>query len=289
MKAGESVELDRAHSVAIATAERLSRTATLPRDLDQLNSELRLLPIKIDAPSRQRNGGLVRVGRNHQVVVYRSSASDARPLSSRERFTVAHEIGHYVVEDKLGIHPGCRGEYWGLEDVCNEFAARVLMPDWALEPYLEGGTNTALGLYQAVQDLMRRANVSMVAASRRLVPFIPGASALEVREGMSRGAGVAIVVQWAVEAQPIFTLRPQATVRPNHILHGLLPSRWGVTNATVAVGRECATALDVTSVRPARDRVAVFALAREVSSLADGEGEAPIHPLDHVNMSFSLH
>jgi hypothetical protein len=62
-------------------------------------------------------------------------------LTSRERFTVAHELGHWIAYKEYGVAPvlpsgATRGVYWKQEDVMNSFAAKVLLPGWQLSRLL---------------------------------------------------------------------------------------------------------------------------------------------------------
>jgi hypothetical protein len=102
--------------------------------------------------------------------VFRShDATPTEPLSARERFTVAHELGHCVVETRFGLRPTSRREYWQLEHICNEFAATLLAPPQLLQDLLREPPKTALGALAMVQELRRRTLLSFEAASRRMV------------------------------------------------------------------------------------------------------------------------
>jgi Zn-dependent peptidase ImmA (M78 family) len=65
-----------------------------------------------------------------------SEDAKRRGLAPGERFSVAHEVGHWVVWRRFGIVPSCKPEYWKHEAICNEFAARLLIPPIFLEGFL---------------------------------------------------------------------------------------------------------------------------------------------------------
>ena len=78
-----------------------------------------------------------------QILIYRDSATaavapvspaDEHLLSSRERFSVAHELGHCIAYQSCGLKPVAerddRREYWRHERVMNEFASALLVPPW---------------------------------------------------------------------------------------------------------------------------------------------------------------
>ena len=59
-------------------------------------------------------------------------------LNSRERFSVAHELGHWVLYDRFQIGPESEGRpYWEQEEVINAFAGHLLVPDWLAKSWVE--------------------------------------------------------------------------------------------------------------------------------------------------------
>lgn len=58
-------------------------------------------------------------------------------LTPRERFSIAHELGHWLLLDRLGIDPQQGGRsYWVQEEAVNAFAGKLLVPDWLAEDWL---------------------------------------------------------------------------------------------------------------------------------------------------------
>lgn len=93
-------------------------------------------------------------------------------LSSRERFTVAHEVGHYLVEGRFGFRPRSKGEYWRLEEICNEFAGALLVPKSAVTEILRKDAVDASELLVELQNVVDRSSVSFEVASRRMISLI---------------------------------------------------------------------------------------------------------------------
>lgn len=116
-----------------------------------------------------RRGALIRRGRQWEIVVYRSRAAGAS-LAPHERFTVAHELGHYALLQESDFRARRRREYWRGEDLCQYFAARLLLPERLLRD-LPAPTDTA-ELMAAVNFLSRRAGVSAEPAARALVAWL---------------------------------------------------------------------------------------------------------------------
>ncbi len=81
-----------------------------------------------------------------QIVLYRFSSVDGnreiRPyedslLTSRERFSIAHELGHWIAITHLGFPIQLdHRQYWEHESVINRFASQLLVPDWLVEKWL---------------------------------------------------------------------------------------------------------------------------------------------------------
>jgi len=69
------------------------------------------------------------------IIIYRQIQESV--LSARERFSIAHEIAHWVIWRRFGSLPSSGTEYWWHETVCNEFAAGLLVPMAGLKHFLE--------------------------------------------------------------------------------------------------------------------------------------------------------
>jgi hypothetical protein len=62
---------------------------------------------------------------------------DENLLTSRERFSLAHELGHWVAYSRLRIGPQTdRKLYWDHERAINAFAGCLLAPDWLAAKWL---------------------------------------------------------------------------------------------------------------------------------------------------------
>ncbi|HEX8101641.1 MAG TPA: ImmA/IrrE family metallo-endopeptidase [Solirubrobacteraceae bacterium] len=90
-----------------------------------------------------------------------------RSREERRRFTLAHELGHLVMAEPAvfhQVHAMLDYEDLDLEQLCDAFAAELLMPRRWLVSEFEGHPETL----DVVDELVRQANVSIAAALTRL-------------------------------------------------------------------------------------------------------------------------
>lgn len=118
-----------------------------------------------------RISGLIQKDEHHGGKSGYAIYTNARHPVTRRRFTIAHEIGHFVLHRELigdgitddGLYRSrLRG---GFESAANRFAANLLMPKELVWEFIEQGVDT-------VEELAKEFNVSESAMSIRLgVPF----------------------------------------------------------------------------------------------------------------------
>jgi hypothetical protein len=112
------------------------------------------------------HGAVERVGDKFRVRLLKTSG---RTLTSRDRFTIAHELAHIMFLQHDVELPVGREEYWKLEEECNFVAGRLLVPRWLAprEPIEPTGVGSWLSA------LSRRAGLSLAAASKELILSSP--------------------------------------------------------------------------------------------------------------------
>jgi hypothetical protein len=81
-----------------------------------------------------------------KIILYRSAKEEGerqilpgedKVLTARERFSVAHELGHWIAYSRLQVSPETdRRRYWEQERVVNAFAGFLLAPDWLVKRWL---------------------------------------------------------------------------------------------------------------------------------------------------------
>src|SRR5258708_4143381 len=104
-------------AVASVVSELLDQVERPPTDLDRVCEKLGV-SVR-DSDELIGSGALVKDGEAFQILC----ASDLSP--ERRRFTIAHELGHLVIERSSG---GIVRQSKELECLCDIFAAELLMP-----------------------------------------------------------------------------------------------------------------------------------------------------------------
>lgn len=155
--------------LAAAVREFRVNDAQAHIDVTDLCKKLGLgITIRNNPSTPYHRGDLERInGRGLRVVVYRlelNGQQTAQPLSPAERFTVVHEIAHFVLLTAGFQAPTRRAEYWQLETLCNEFAYELLLPRSL--PLTWKDPSNALQLLALQQAIANRSEVTVKLACR---------------------------------------------------------------------------------------------------------------------------
>jgi hypothetical protein len=107
----------------------------------------------------------------------------------RARFTLAHELGHVLLDRDLDCRPLSKTEYWKHEAACNDFAARLLVPE-----------SVVLGLrgkspWRATDGIARDYDVSWEVAARRIAEAWPQLSVVVGKLTRNRAGERVFLVQ----------------------------------------------------------------------------------------------
>jgi hypothetical protein len=234
----------------------LSGNAELPVDVAAVVEALGLPPVEVrEGAGRKAHGVLSATPAGHRVVVFRKNQSPRRGLSQLERVTVAHEIGHLLVERDLGFRPERTREYWQLEECCDEFARALLLPEAALSQQLQAPVRSAADLLAHVHHLASLADVPSRVACIRLLSSRTGCAMIALRETVERRDSVRAAVRWSVESAPLFSLRSRKHIDQEHPLAVIVAQHAQTGVGQVRLRRM--ENLDLASLRTGRDAILV--------------------------------
>jgi hypothetical protein len=215
----------------------LARDARLLRDGQRcpvdVRPAIRRLGMKLelrDSDSLGGEGALLHEGGGWVVAVADPDLS--RP---RTRFTIAHEIGHRLL-DLYGVpRPEDRGDYWRTEGLCHYFAGQFLVSDEVVSWVAGAEDRDPVELLRRAQVASQRARVSPAALSHRLSEDLEHCSFCEVRLSSPRPDVVGIV-DWIVERFPWLGVRARRHVHSGHFLAGALRSQRRIGAGEIARG-----------------------------------------------------
>jgi hypothetical protein len=200
--------------VLAADLRVLAAGRPFPINLRRLVADLGLELKRRKASRGAPHGELLVVGDRWQIAV--NSATHM----TRQRFTIAHEIGHYVIEARMGFRPRSSREYWMLEEVCQHFAAELLSPRALVQEALTPLPSTPGEVFEVMDRLIRATDLSLEAAARRIVdtidrPLALGALRVHDVEGTS---GRRQSVLWVHSNSPWLRPGRGEQIRKDHAL-----------------------------------------------------------------------
>lgn len=157
------------------TADVRTRFAADP--LGVLRSELGLTVTAVEHLAKTRDGGGACDGVSFLkdgVILYA-----ATPMSRRENFTLAHELGHWLAEKAPGVYDWIADQddpLRLLETVCDRIAQRLLLPETAARGVIGEGPIRAHHLI----DLYQATHASRPVCAIALAKHLPGMGAIAI-------------------------------------------------------------------------------------------------------------
>lgn len=188
-----------------------SQFTALPVDLRVIRAALGLGIEVRSAPTQ--HGELLRADEGAgTIVVYHPSRSELNV--HRARFTVAHEIGHFLVDARGGYQPISRSDYWALETLCDRFAGSLLLPAHLLKLSLRPtGKLDPKSLLGDLKSISNDGQTSPEAAARRIV---------EVLSRNGKLVEFAQIRQWNPKGRRVDKRRPAPIAEVDWATGGLL-------------------------------------------------------------------
>jgi Zn-dependent peptidase ImmA (M78 family) len=140
-----------------------AQAVNLDRILDHFGISLQILINK----GLDNHGGSLRKDSNDSYKVFVEQSQD-NFLTNRTRFTIAHEIGHFLLIQKYDYHPSPENkrEYRECEDLCNKFATALLIDSKAIAS-LE--ITSPQQLIKHAQEVSKTFKVSLEVAAQEIV------------------------------------------------------------------------------------------------------------------------
>jgi Zn-dependent peptidase ImmA (M78 family) len=197
-------------------ANKLNPDGLSPLHIRRLLRSLEISLRKVTKRSgNKREAELHRLGPGQYCIYLTRTTNTPRPLSVRERFTLAHEIGHVLLDYKFNWRPTSEREYHLGERLCNVFAARLLVPEAALTGLAMADPQQGLA---TLTLLARRFRVSKEVAARRIAEVFLRFGFVEGEEIPTRTQKRGFQIAWSTldSARPGLTRRRK--LGPKHPL-----------------------------------------------------------------------
>jgi hypothetical protein len=143
---------------------------------------------------KDRRGSVYRSSNgNYSIELYRAEPP-SRSFSPGERFTIAHELGHVIIDKKIGWSPSSNSEYHQREKWCNLFAANLLVPTKHLEDL-----NIASPVYlmEVTEKLRHRFGVSAEVTARRLSQVHQGIAIFQGKKKKNADNQLVVEINWS--------------------------------------------------------------------------------------------
>lgn len=156
---------------------------------------------------RARDLARCELGMRPAISLYRQAAagavaclspSDEAALTTRERFSVAHELGHCLAYLMYEFRPLGRGEdsqrYWRQERAMDEFAGALLVPPWLVEQWVEESSGISSTCVFRLGRWAADSAVSSEVVAKALCRAVPDIGFLKVAEAKRLRDGARLFV-----------------------------------------------------------------------------------------------
>lgn len=168
--------------------ERIDRKQNSEVDVEKIASilDIDIIEGEFRAEDGKKISGLIKMsGKNGKPVI----AINSKEPPQRKRFTLAHEIGHFILHSNEQMHIDEDFEFTAFRDSsssiatnlkeiqANQFAAELLMPSNEVEEIIK--TNfPKKEITEIINEISKTYNVSALAATVKISALLSGAGAM---------------------------------------------------------------------------------------------------------------
>lgn len=127
------------------------------------------LGVKIVKVSREdyRSATLVNTQQGYEILI--PQEHNKKQLSPFQRFLIAHELGHLLLEREYSTGPISQSDYWQYEELCDYFARLILLPEDYIEDKIRTTASNPRDRLGLSSYIARDAQVPWPAVAHRIV------------------------------------------------------------------------------------------------------------------------
>lgn len=210
-------------------ARRLGGEVPAPIDLNGL---LGSLHVDVEFVPNAKTPGITKPStRSYKVVL--PGSGDRERLSPRQRFSVAHELAHVLLDYQYGVRPTDEDEHREVERWCDHFASQLLLPEKAIAEFR---ARTWREMYARISALAVLYQVSMEVVARRIALNKPSLVLARLNETTNRRGERVLRVYWCAGDKKGMRLHPGTHISGDHMLGVLLDSLGRESTMKVELG-----------------------------------------------------
>jgi hypothetical protein len=194
------------------------------------------LKLRVEARHPGRIQALLTIGIAPTITLYRGSQRSDE-LNGSERFSLAHEVGHWVLWRRAGAVPAPGKSYWEHEALCNYFASDLLVPPPRVETFVAALRKAKVKSVFFPGLVARSAKVSWTVAARAITSVHPRLRYLRLR---SVSASRLFVCSSSLQVESGSFLGLKSYVRSNELIStaaDLRPGEKKLINVSFSAGK----------------------------------------------------
>jgi hypothetical protein len=145
---------------------------------------------------------LQRDGQRYKITLERTDIS--APLSSRELFSLAHELGHLLLIRQYNWQPNTKQAHYETEALCHRFAGELLIPRKLVQRFNPVSARNAI---QYLQVVMHQTGASAEPVARRFIECYQGLAFFSARRIKNKAGEAVWCLWWGVSSHPGYSLK----------------------------------------------------------------------------------
>jgi len=146
-------------------AKELTASRSVPINLYDICNRLNISVTSAGLKNQKAMGVFTKDG-----FVIRVNHSSGK-INSFDSFLIAHEIGHFILSEKLNMLHGSTKDYWKQEYFCDYFSRLILLPDSHVKSIIGNSSEAPLDQYKISLFLSKKFNTNWKTCAHRISDY----------------------------------------------------------------------------------------------------------------------